>query len=122
MRSRKPTLRIELFPDDLDRFVDFYTRVLRFQLTRHESHYAAVERGLIQIGAVTAWSAADPTVRRPPQGVEIVIEVDDVDAEAGAVSEAGWPVDQPLTDQPWGLRDFRILDPDGYYIRLTSRA
>lgn len=122
MRNRQPTLRIELFPDDVDRFVDFYTRVLRFQLARHELHYAAVERGLIQVGAVKAWSAADPKARRPPQGVEIVIEVDDVDEEAAAVSEAGWPLDEPLTDQPWGLRDFRILDPDGYYVRLTSRA
>ena len=122
MRSGQATLRIELFPDDVDRFVDFYTRVLRFQLTRRESHYAAVERRAVHIGAVKAWSAADPTVRRPPQGVEIVIEVEDVDAEAATVSQEGWPLDEPVTERPWGLRDFRVLDPDGYYIRITSRA
>lgn len=122
MGSGQPTLRIELFPDDVDRFVDFYTRVLRFRLTRHETHYAAAERGLIYIGAVKAWAAADPTLRRPPQGVEIVIEVDDIDAEAAAVSEAGWQLDEPVSDRQWGLRDFRVLDPDGYYIRFTSRA
>ena len=28
---------------------------------------------------------------------------------------------QDLTDQPYGLRDFRILDPSGYYLRITDR-
>jgi hypothetical protein len=22
--------------------------------------------------------------------------------------------------QPWGLTDFRVADPDGYYVRFTS--
>jgi hypothetical protein len=26
---------------------------------------------------------------------------------------------EPLTDRPWGLRDFRVVDPDGYYLRVT---
>jgi len=126
MRSEHSTLRIELFPDDLDRFVDFYVRVLGFRLTRDrrgdESPYAAVNRGPIHIGGAKAWSPADPTLRGPPQGVEIVIEVDDVDLEAAAVTDAGWPLDAPVSEQPWGLRDFRVVDPDGYYIRVTSRA
>ena len=24
-----------------------------------------------------------------------------------------------LQDRPWGLRDFRVADPDGYYLRVT---
>jgi len=27
-----------------------------------------------------------------------------------------------LEARPWGLRDFRLLDPDGYYWRITERA
>jgi len=23
--------------------------------------------------------------------------------------------------RPWGLRDFRIFDPSGYYLRITER-
>jgi lactoylglutathione lyase len=29
---------------------------------------------------------------------------------------------QDLVDRPWGLRDFRLLDPSGYYWRITGRA
>ncbi len=27
-----------------------------------------------------------------------------------------------MRDRPWGLRDFRVVDPDGYYLRLTATA
>ena len=56
-------------------------------------------------------------------GLEIVIEVDDVDrAHALASLEAerhGGRID-PLRDRPWNTRDFRLVDPDGYYLRVTS--
>jgi predicted enzyme related to lactoylglutathione lyase len=54
-------------------------------------------------------------------GVEIVLEVDDVDGCHERVADSGHPILEPLRDRPWGLRDFRISDPDGYYLRLTSR-
>lgn len=25
-----------------------------------------------------------------------------------------------LVTQPWGLTDFRLVDPDGYYVRVTN--
>ncbi len=28
---------------------------------------------------------------------------------------------EPLLVRPWGLTDFRVADPDGYYLRITSR-
>jgi peptide/nickel transport system permease protein len=34
----------------------------------------------------------------------------------------GWPLDEDLREVPWGLRDFRILDPAGYYLRVTDRG
>jgi hypothetical protein len=29
-------------------------------------------------------------------------------------------VAEGLASQPWGRRDFRLLDPGGYYVRLTG--
>ena len=54
-------------------------------------------------------------------GVEIVLEVDDVDGCQERVADSGHPILEPLQERPWGLRDFRIIDPDGYYLRVTSR-
>jgi predicted enzyme related to lactoylglutathione lyase len=116
-------LRCEIFPSDLDATADFYVRVLEFSLVRDERDagqpYLALNRDDVQIGA-----AARPEMnrgpRRPPVGVELVIEVDDLDQCHNQVLDAGWPVDEPITRQPWGLRDFRLTDPSGYYLRLTE--
>lgn len=52
-------------------------------------------------------------------GVEIVVMVDDIDGFYERVKEIANVV-EPLVEQPWGLRDFRSVDPAGYYLRFTS--
>ena len=120
------SLRCEIFPADLDATVAFYVGVLGFVVTRDEraaAHpYVAVERGEVRVGAAARPEVADRAPRRPPAGVELVLEVDDVDADRARVAAAGWPVAEDIMDRPWGLRDFRVLDPSGYYWRITQRA
>ena len=119
------TLRIEIFPADLDATTDFYTRVLGFTLVRDQRHgspgYVALERDRVRIGAAYRDVAEHQPGRRPPTGTEIVLEVDDLDTEHARVVAAGWPIEEDLTDREWGLRDFRVLDPSGYYLRLTTQ-
>jgi lactoylglutathione lyase len=55
-------------------------------------------------------------------GVEIVLEVDDIDAMYRHVVAQGWPRSAELMRRGWGLTDFRVADPDGYYWRVTSRG
>jgi predicted enzyme related to lactoylglutathione lyase len=126
IRVMEMTLRVEIFPDDLDATVDFYTNVLGFAVTKDEraepSAYVSLERGSVRIGAARR---AVPDVRAgrlPPAGAEFVLEVDDVAGERDRVVAAGWQLDEDLRDRPWGLTDFRIVDPAGYYLRITNRA
>ena len=54
-------------------------------------------------------------------GVEIGLSVDDVDALYKHVqAEAPHAITEELVSQPWGLSDFRVADPDGYYIRIQE--
>ncbi len=119
-----PTLRVEVFPDDLDGF-DFYVRVLRFELTadrRNDAEpYVAIQRGSVRIGALQAWQAVEASQRALPAGTELVIEVDDLTAERNAIVATGYPLDVDGTTRPWGLTDFRLFDPDGHYIRFTTK-
>ena len=58
-------------------------------------------------------------------GLEIGFEVDDVDlayAEASPNAEPYGGTIEPLAERLWGARDFRLIDPDGYYVRVTSRT
>jgi predicted enzyme related to lactoylglutathione lyase len=117
-------LRIELFPADLDRFIAFYVQTLHFDVLVDQRDapvpYVHVQRGRARIGAVQTQDAVDSGLRSVPQGVEIVIEVNDLEAERDALIAAGYQLAEDVRDQPWGLRDFRIFDPDGYYLRFTT--
>ena len=119
-------MRCEIFPADLDATVQFYVEVLGFCLVRDErraqSAYVALERGQVRVGAAARPEVGDREMRRPPLGVELVLEVDDLDAERRRAAAANWPVTEDVMVRPWGLRDFRLLDPSGYYWRITSSS
>lgn len=117
-------LRCELFPVDLDKAVEFYVGVMAFQVVRDERHseapYVALERGHVRLGLARRPDVTDRGQRRPPVGVELVMEVDDLSADRERIGSAGWPLVEDLTPRPWGLTDFRLLDPVGYYWRITT--
>jgi len=119
------TARFELFPEDLTATAEFYVGVLGFALERDErsadAPYVALRRGDVRIGAAEREPVADQASRRPPTGVELVLEVDDLDAERTRVLAAGWRLEEDVVLRPWGLRDFRLLDPAGHYLRMTTR-
>lgn len=118
--------RCEIFPSDLDATAHFYTHVLGFAIERDDRDasvaYLALVRGSVRLGAARRPESQNAAARRPPVGVELVLEVDDLDELRSRVARHGWPVEEDLVRQPWGLRDFRVLDPSGYYWRITEHT
>ena len=58
---------------------------------------------------------------RAPQGAWVAIETEDVDAWYSQVLEKGLPIKEQLTDQAWGHRSFRLVDPDGIELFVFSK-
>ena len=124
-------LRIELFVDDLDTSIGFYA-ALGFAVERREHDYASLRWGdaVIGLGPAAKLPETGPGPGLTQErlagargaGVEIVLEVEDLDAALAVVRAAGHPLADPPQDRPWGLRDFRLADPDGYYLRITTSA
>jgi lactoylglutathione lyase len=125
-------VRFELFVDDVERSLAFYAAALGLQPSPgyDPAGYVAVSAGRVRIGlqrrgALSAEHHFRPAHFAGPRGVgvEIVVEVDDVDAAFSRARDAavsyGGQV-EPLAAQPWGQTDFRLIDPDGYYVRVTS--
>ena len=114
-------LSYEVFHRDLDALVEFYGEVLDFHRLRSGPavDYAVMHRGGVRVGCCRH-DHADSTPRRPPDGSEIVLRVDDIQAEYDRILLSSWPLADPLQDRPWGLRDFRLFDPSGHYLRITS--
>ena len=44
----------------------------------------------------------------------------DIDEIAQGISERGGALEMEPTDMPWGARVFRLLDPDGYKLAVSS--
>src|ERR1700742_5344099 len=124
------TIRFELFVSDRDRSVDFYTSVLGFEVQRLDESHALLTCGSVILGlgrqADLPETGPGPGFtqerlnRDRGAGVEIVLETPELDALYERVRRSRWPLAAPLQDRPWGLRDFRVTDPDGYYLRITS--
>ena len=53
-------------------------------------------------------------------GVEVGLVVADLDKTFAAAKGQGWKISSGIGLRPWGLRDFRVLSPDGFYLRFTE--
>lgn len=122
------TFRLELFVDDMAASIDFYSRVLGFTLgEQHADGYTPMINGDVYLSLNLRANLPDDhpiqTIvgERVGRGIELVMEVNDIKAMHKRVRSANWPLSGELQHQTWGLTDFRVLDPDGYYWRITTR-
>lgn len=120
-------LHVEFFVDDLGRSRDFYERVLGFSIVRQKRDgFTELSRGAATIALNDRMLLKPDHPTRPApgervgKGVEIVLLVENLQELYQQVLASGWPLSTPLTKQPWGMTDFRLVDPDGIYIRITE--
>ena len=117
-------LAIEIFPSDLKKSLRFYTHHLGFSLQKDGGTYAYVKKDNIFIIMVESdfgdKRAEIERLRQPPTGFEIVIEVDDLEAERDALVAKRIKLLEDITLRSWAMKDFRLLDPHGYFLRYTG--
>lgn len=125
---KQESLRLELFVNDLERSIAFYQNALGFTLERRDGDYAALRLGEAAFGIGSAKGLPESHFFNPELqsqrrglGTEIVIEVPNLDAALARCTEAQATILSGITKRPWGQSDFRISDPDGYYLRLSSQ-
>jgi lactoylglutathione lyase len=131
MPPEQMSVRLELFVQDMDQAIAFYSRILGCEVLRREEDYASLRNGtfLLGLGSIAKLPAESGGYFTRSKlrsalglGVEIVLEVDDVHVTYEHVQSCGYPIEGPLQKRNWGLTDFRLVDPNGYYLRITSCA
>lgn len=122
------TLRLELHVSKPERSIDFYTNILGFTLIRAGGDYSELQRDAVTLGIGLAEGLDEENYFSPEietdkkgLGVEIVFEVNDIRRFYEEVKQTGYPIREDIGYRPHGLTDFRLVDPDGYYLRPTSR-
>lgn len=125
-------IQVELHVPDFEKVLEFYGK-LGFKKIWHRNEgnsgdYLVLDR---QGTLLSFWPGNDevynqsyfkrfPDDTKRGYGVEIVIPVDDVKKLHDDIRDFATVVN-PLVKRPWGLWDFRIEDPFGYYLRITER-
>lgn len=110
-------LVVELLVRDLTRSVTFY-RALGFDLLREEPRFAILAWEGHQLFLQQAGDLPEPPVTAV---INLRVMVPDVDPIWQRATELGPRIIVPIGDRHYGLRDFTILDPDGFELRFATR-
>ncbi len=70
-------------------------------------------RSPVQVSIVTAGGSDTPVP-------DLSIEVDDIEEAYSRMESAGFDIEYPLTDEPWGVRRFFTRDPYGKLVNVMS--
>jgi lactoylglutathione lyase len=108
---------------DMERALAFYRDLLDGTVAYQfppdgEAVYVAIDFGSSHLGI-----GVDPDIGPPADHPRFVLWVyaDDCDAAVDRLRQAGTPVVEEPTDQPWGERVARVHDPDGNVVIVGSR-
>jgi catechol 2,3-dioxygenase-like lactoylglutathione lyase family enzyme len=97
---------------------EFYVDVLGFDVVMEKDEiitFVSPQHPMVQLSVVRH----DASIELYPS---VSIEVDDVDAVHAKAIAQGLTIVYPLTDEPWGVRRFFVLDPNGAVINILSHA
>ena len=125
--ARHGVTGVEFHVADVEASIAFY-EALGFRVTRRWEDWVRLDRDgaelvLMGDGYVRGHDHYfAPYLDRSPRGVgvEVTVEVGDVDAVHAAAQAAGLRIVKPIQDRDWKARDFRLADPDGFFVRITS--
>lgn len=131
MKPAKTDVIVELHVPDFEKVKDFYGK-LGFQVVWERNPegmkgYLVMRRG---DSILCFWPGNEyvyrqeyfrnfPKDTKRGYGVEILIMVDNIEQSYEQVKQFANVVEE-LTKKPWGLKDFRVEDPFGYYLRFTE--
>ena len=129
-RKQPETLRLRdvspsLTVNDLQASVAWYRDVLGFTVAEEYQMDGKVMGVRLVAGSATFLLGQDDFAkgrdRQKGVGFRLFCETaQDVDQLAAAIKARGGKLSQEPTDQPWGARDFAVVDPDGFNISIMT--
>ena len=111
-----------LYVSDLDASIAFYRDVVGLPYRFTDAGYAEFgtdgTRFALYERRRAEWLTGRPVT--PGPAAEIVLLVDDVDAEAARLESLGTTILTGPADRPWGHRTIHLADPDGFVVELAQ--
>ena len=119
------SLEAALTVKDVETSVAWYTDVLGFAVERRHERGDRLLAVSLRAGAVRVLLAQDDGAkgldRVKGDGFSLQITTaQDVDALAARIKDRGWTLDLEPVTAPHGARVFRLRDPDGFRLTISS--
>lgn len=114
--ERSEQLVVEIIVGNLDRSLELYT-ALGFTLERRDGNFAAL---LWEGRRLFLDQRSDLAPLTAPTRANIRILTRNVDAVWEIAQAIGFPVERSIGNRNYGLRDFTVIDPDGFGLRFAS--
>ena len=121
---------IELVTERVGDYITFFEQLTDFKVSRNDGDYACLrnDRAELVFMGHKGLPEGHPNKQPPGEtgrglGIEIVVIVTDLDqafAKSARFRQEGWKLSAGIGRRPWGARDFRIVSPDGYYLRFSE--
>ena len=115
-----------VFVRDIEAALAYYRDRLGFRVTvtyGTPPFYAEVARDRARLAFRSVWEpvfAGDVRERESLLSASFAVDTRAaIEALFAEITAAGVALHQPLTDQPWGARDFVVRDPDGNLIHFA---
>ena len=111
--------------NDLEKSLAWYCDVVGFTLDQKHERGGRVVAASLRAGSVRILLAQDDGAkgwdRVKGEGCSVQITTDgDMTALAEGIKARGGTLETELTDTPWGVRMFRLRDPDGFRMTVSS--
>ena len=121
LRSNMPVLTV----NDVEESVAWYRDVLGFYVAQEMKLDGKLAGASLKAGAVEILLTQDDFAkgRDRKKGVGFRLyctTAQDIDELAEVIEARGGVLSQPPKDQPWGVRDFAVTDPDGFQISIST--
>jgi lactoylglutathione lyase len=110
---------------DLAKSMAWYRDAIGFEVTQQHEREGKLAAVSLQAGDVRILLNQDNGARGwdrvKGEGISIQFTVrGDIDEVASQIKSSGWTLDSEPADMPWGVRMFRLKDPDGFKLVFST--
>ena len=122
---RARTLSVSLTVKDLQKSLAWYHDVVGFTVDQKYEREGTLRGVALKAGHVRILIGQDDGAkgwdRIKGEGFSLQITTDqNVDEIASRIKKLGWTLESEPADMPWGARIFRLQDPDGFKLTISS--
>jgi lactoylglutathione lyase len=119
--------RVELYVKDIEKSLKFYQNIVGLELYGRNERCGRFNYDCFSLLITSESILADSHYfNRGKSDIkgnrfELIIVVDELEKVYQRCLDNNYPIEVEVEQYPWDMRGFKIVDPDGYFLRITSK-